>query len=685
MPGSPIRVSLAIGLALASVGSCWSDSEKWRPAGWGGGGLYWSVAFHPTKAGVLYMGGDVVGAYKSVDHGLTWKHANNGIVGYEVLTIATDPSQPERVYAVTSNGISRSEDGASNWTTLVSGQRDKFNLACQKERSIHCLAVDPHNSKRLAFAAPDGRVLDSSDFGSSWKVDFKLTKGFASSVAFQPKSGSLFAATSAGLYSQQQSSGTFKLIVPGKSFAVVFDPLGTVGYAAMADQGIWKSMDSGASWHQTKIATKAGEQWLDVVVDAKNPQTVHAIRVSGWGGLFASSTDGGQNWTTNGNVTGDSVWNPTEIEAAKAGPLNLSMPRNIAISPVNSNELYIAANWRPVYSSNAGKIWNERSNGADISVITDLQFHGGKTYATAMDEGVFVTDSAPCGWRQLFPLHWSKESSGHQWRIKVWDNGKQILTTGSPWDTPLNLAFRSLDGGTTFIPVKDGLPSYLPTANTMWGRGYPRALAVDPKNPYTVYMGIDGNSDAKGNGGGVFKSVDGGWHWTHLKSQPASRRMFYGIAVDPTDCKRIFWGTCGLGGGLYRTDDGGDTWKQVFSKEDWVFNVTLGSDGTVYCPGKELWVSHDHGTTWAQASGFGDGMQIIDVQLDPANSSRWWLSRTTWDASTIGGVFETTDAGKSWHSILGDLPSERPLILRYNSVTKELWVAGPGIFVLKRP
>jgi photosystem II stability/assembly factor-like uncharacterized protein len=218
----------------------------------------------------------------------------------------------------------------------------------------------------------------------------------------------------------------------------------------------------------------------------------------------------------------------------------------------------------------------------------------------------------------------------------------------------------------------------------MWGRGYPRALTTDPANPYTVYLGIDGDADAKGSGGGVFKSVDGGWHWAQLKSQPASRRMFNGLALDPTNHKRLYWGACGVGGGLYRTDDGGDSWSLALSKENWVFSVAVGADGTVYCPGKELWVSKDHGSTWRQISRFGDGVQIVNVEVDPADPNRIWVTRSAWDATTTGGVFETIDGGKSWHSILGNLPCERPLVLRYNARTKELWAAGPALFKLRR-
>src|SRR5205085_766301 len=53
---------------------------KWEPCGWGGGGFYYAAAYHPTQKGVIYMGGDVAGAYKTEDNGRTWRLINNGLV-----------------------------------------------------------------------------------------------------------------------------------------------------------------------------------------------------------------------------------------------------------------------------------------------------------------------------------------------------------------------------------------------------------------------------------------------------------------------------------------------------------------------------------------------------------------------------------------------------------------------------
>jgi len=136
----------------------------------------------------------------------------------------------------------------------------------------------------------------------------------------------------------------------------------------------------------------------------------------------------------------------------------------------------------------------------------------------------------------------------------------------------------------------------------MWGQGHTRALAADPKDPKVFYLGIDGDATEGKMGGGIFKSEDGGVNWKQLPNQPASRRMYYGLAVDPTDSKRLFWGSCGSKGGVYRSEDGGNSWTNVFNKDEWIFNVLVTGKGVVYALAHNLWRSTDHGKTWEQVT-----------------------------------------------------------------------------------
>ena len=161
--------------------------------------------------------------------------------------------------------------------------------------------------------------------------------------------------------------------------------------------------------------------------------------------------------------------------------------------------------------------------------------------------------------------------------------------------------------------------------------------------------------------------------------------MFFGLAVDPTDSKRLYWAACAAGGGLYRSEDGGAAWQHVFKNETWCFNVHVADDGTVYCPGNNLWRSKDHGKTWKQLTKFPfSGRIIVAIETDPADAKRMWFAATNWGNSPEGDVYETVDGGATWQVITGQLPYHKPMLLRYNPETRELWAAGVGLFKCRR-
>jgi photosystem II stability/assembly factor-like uncharacterized protein len=80
--------------------------------------------------------------------------------------------------------------------------------------------------------------------------------------------------------------------------------------------------------------------------------------------------------------------------------------------------------------------------------------------------------------------------------------------------------------------------------------GIVRALAVDPVTPSTVYAATDG--------GGVFKSADGGGSWTAINAGLSSGSTVMALAVDPVTPSTVYAGT--NGGGVLRSDDGGASW-----------------------------------------------------------------------------------------------------------------------------
>ncbi|MCX7044629.1 MAG: hypothetical protein NTX50_03950 [Candidatus Sumerlaeota bacterium] len=871
-----VFAALPAGVPLAAPETSATAQPSWQWAGWGGGGFYYSAVFHPTKDGVIYLGGDVAGMYKSEDHGRNFKLINNGLADYGVFSLAASLTAPDCVYAATVGGLCKSTDGGEHWRLLPETGPKALRITGEKDRSIRCIAVDPANASIVYAGSPAGKVYKSADGGETWKAayeksgeqdppetlrvqfgkvndawfgglwfpfafpqdvasadcagfgfnfkgdgtlpqncyltlkagegatyrsrdlreifkqtqwgdvtlsakDFILDPDYAKknpdkakaysgtpdwsainrldlacvnspsndavigkftrfffaltrtadgktypasapyqhvvrefskdksiqiysnarvgalqggavySVAVAQKEPSLVIAATddAGLVISRDAGQTWSAAAtPKKASSIAVAPSDpNILYATFFKDGLWKSSDKGQTWQNLTQGFPKDCSLHEVAVSPANPLDVYVIGAAGWNGRFFLSNDGGKTWTDVSKLTPDLEASPT-LPKEYTGSAGLSTPKNITINPLNPKELYIAANWRPCHSEDGGRTWTERVRRADISCVFDLRFHKGRTYASAMDEGVLVSEDNGKRWRQLCPLKYDAELSGHYWRLAISDNNgaDRIVSTCSPWDTKFpNRVVMSEDGGKTFTRSGAGLPATVPSANTMWGIGYARAMAADPRNPKIFYLGIDGDPSPGKSGGGAFKSEDGGKTWNPLPNQPGSRRMFFGLAVDPTDSNRVYWGACGTGGGLYRSEDAGASWQLVFKNEQWIFNVHLAADGTVYCPGANLWRSTDHGKNWKQITKLPFGARVIvAVETDPTDAKRMWYAATTWGGGSDGGVYETRDSGATWQEITGDLPYRKPLILRYNPDTRELWAAGVCIYKCRR-
>src|ERR1051325_9463545 len=117
---------------------------------------------------------------------------------------------------------------------------------------------------------------------------------------------------------------------------------------------------------------------------------------------------------------------------------------------------------------------------------------------------------------------------------------------------------RSLDGGSSFEKVlfKD--------ENTGGAD-----VQIDPRNPEIVYASLwearEGpweNSSWIGDGGGVFKSVDGGKTWKRLGGGLPDNLIQATLAIAPSSPNPLLAAVAAPGGSkLYRSDDSGETWR----------------------------------------------------------------------------------------------------------------------------
>ncbi|MEO7564253.1 MAG: glycosyl hydrolase, partial [Sphingomicrobium sp.] len=102
-------------------------------------------------------------------------------------------------------------------------------------------------------------------------------------------------------------------------------------------------------------------------------------------------------------------------------------------------------------------------------------------------------------------------------------------------------------------------------------------ISIDPKDPKTIYASLweawrrPWGMSSGGPGSGLFKSVDGGEHWSELTrnpGMPAGPIGKIGVTVSPVDSARVYALVEAKDGGMFVTDDGGATWRRTSDSRD---------------------------------------------------------------------------------------------------------------------
>ena len=197
--------------------------------------------------------------------------------------------------------------------------------------------------------------------------------------------------------------------------------------------------------------------------------------------------------------------------------------------------------------------------------------------------------------------------------------------------------WRSKDSGATWTPLTDALPT-LSTGD----------IAIDPKNPNTIYIAT-GDAFGYGNpfwGGtysiGVWKSTNGGATWgpTGLTTQVGQTRTIRRLALNPANPTILMAATSA---GLFRTSDGGVTWSTVWNNS--TFDVEFNADGkTVYATTDKVQKSTDGGATFSALTATCVGTRY-NIEIAKSSPS------TLYTLCTNGTVQKSTDAGATWSTV----------------------------------
>src|SRR6478735_2255237 len=145
-------------------------------------------------------------------------------------------------------------------------------------------------------------------------------------------------------------------------------------------------------------------------------------------------------------------------------------------------------------------------------------------------------------------------------RVHPWNSDVvYVAALGDPYaPNPERGVFKTVDGGKTWrrILFRDDKTGAVD-------------LSMDPKNPDVLYAGLwevsrtPHSLSSGGPGSGLFKSTDGGEHWTEITKNPGLPKPIWGkvgVTVSPADGSRVYAIIEAADGGVFRSDDAGATW-----------------------------------------------------------------------------------------------------------------------------
>ena len=626
---------------------------KWRSIGPAvASGRVMAIAVNPKNKFEYYVGVASGGVWKTVNDGTTWTPLFDGEGSYSIGDVALDPNDPSVVWVGTGesnsqrsvawgDGIYRSEDGGKNWQ----------NLGLKKSEHVGRVLIDPRDSKVVYVAAEgplwgpggDRGLYKTTDGGKNWKAVLTISENTGvADVAMDPSNPDILYASA-----YQRRRHVFTLIDGGPESA------------------IYKSTDAGATWNKLKSGLPSVDMGrIGLAVSPADPNVVYAAieAADGKGGIFRSE-DKGANWERRNEFDEGAMY------YARVVP-----------DPKNVDRIFVM-NVRLKESLDGGKTLrnvNERN-------------HHGDNHALWIDPEN--------------TKHWIEGSDGGMW--ETWDDAKSWqfkanLPTVQFYDVAVDNAspFYNVCGGTQDNFSWCG-PSRTRNVNgimnsdwyvTTNGDGF--RAQVDPVDPNTVYSesqyGVLVRYDKPTGQELLIQPQEGKgeaplrWNW----DSP--------LIVSPHSHTRLYFAA----NKLFRSDDRGDTWKavsgdltrqinrntlpvmgKVWGPDAVAKNASTSFYGNIVAlaesPKKEglLYVGTDDGLIQMSADGGGSWTKYEKFPDVPEMTYVSRLAASSHDETTVYAAFDnhknedfkpyllkSTDAGKTWTSITGDLPERGPVL-----------------------
>lgn len=589
------------------------------PGGIKGGSVH-RFSYDPNNSNTVYASTIGAGVFKSVDDGNSWSAIYLPTLSGHFVNHVLPSSETANLVLV----CSMAPSGASIWRSTDGGLNFNNVLGIQEGACHHIIEGIQANTYFAAVNdGSNGYLFKSTNSGATWVKQPGSINGLYITNLVQIPDGTIIAGTQdagiGGFTGNNYQGDVFYTADEGASWTEVTSQNFTDAVLGMAYNGsseiqIVTSDGSNLSiWSSTDQDSWISEITYSSVTNiVKNPIIYDATSDSFY--LLAdklAKSGSGSTYT----------WDANPVDLKASSPNYYSRPQAIIVDPDSANKMLLGlvAGDAVIRTDNGGTNWAVSNEGyfaqfveiatkdkttgyrfagnrngfvyfsesllaewktiyrseTDIGYITSIvydQNDNKRVYLPFLDGTILVNNNVISNAEDVEPfphtfwseLNYTPPAVGAS-PYAMWVDGSTIFIGFAIPDNASsgNYLYKSTNSGVSWSPV-----------STLTTTGGVRTLEVHPLDSNVMYAGggdYDSNQastfPSATNGGGLYKSIDGGNTWTALNSETQiNSGVPQKIVLDPNDLSRLWLLSKPLAGGMeqvWESLDAGATWHEI--------------------------------------------------------------------------------------------------------------------------
>ncbi|WP_116104974.1 WD40/YVTN/BNR-like repeat-containing protein [Lewinella sp. IMCC34191] len=612
----------------------------------------------------------------------------------------------------TGGGVWKTTDAGQHWENISDGYFGTGSVGAvavaRSNPQVVYVGMGEHAPRGVMTSHGDG-VYKSTDGGKSWRhLGLKETQHISRILIHPDDPDVVYVAAQGQLYGPNEERGVYRSTDGGESWErllYVNDLTGAVElsmnrsnprelYAAMwhhqrlpwqvvsggPGSGLYKSIDGGDSWEEMTEGLPEEMGKMAIAVAQSNTDKVYAL-IEGdsnadKGGLFVSN-DGGDSWSrvSDDNRLTQRAWYYTEL----------------FVDPTNENVVYVLSAGA-LRSIDGGKSWESLSGTHGDYHDLWINPENPKNLCIANDGGAAISFNYGDSWSTQDNM-----PTGQFYRINV-DNQYPYRIYGGQQDNT-SVAIASMSPGSSGIGQSDWTAS---------AGGESAFLAFDPDDPRFVlggsYLGtievLDNEAHASTNImaapiqylGREARDMKYRFNWNApiIRSRHEPNTFYHAaqLLLKTTDMGKSWTEVSpdltrnqddkqGNGGGPYTNEAVGaenyGTISYVTDSPHEAGVIWVGTDD-----GK-VQVTRDGGASWNDVTPAGQGETLVNaIEVSPHDPGTAFIATTRYKFNDHRPrLMRTTDYGRSWTEITGDLPEgSYTRVVRQDTEREDLLFAG---------